>query len=168
MRLLKVSDHNLINPCRPRRPRLGGPAQLGSLRLDQFSKHCSPGFESMLQAEHGVGNRPSIRSRQTHNPNPTSTRRSCDGDDGVVEVHEKDCSEIERRHPATECTDTPGSPMRSIRGIRGQFLGNCLGSRPPCLPVILRRHNYKPSPAFALALSLQVIMIAQRKMTNAA
>ena len=67
----------------------GFPAGEGArpTRFHQFSKHRSPGFKLVLQAQHGRGDGACLRASDAHNPDAASARRSGNGDDGVVEVH---------------------------------------------------------------------------------
>jgi hypothetical protein len=65
----------------------GGGAR--ATRFDQFTEHGSAGFQRVLEAQHGLGNLACFGAGKTNNTNAAASGRSGNGDDGVVEIHEK-------------------------------------------------------------------------------
>ena len=102
-----------LSPRRGGRPRPPSRAQLGSrisaaicgaLRrspdegvrvyvfrggFDQLSEHGPPGFQRVLESQHGLGDLACFGAGQADNANSAASGRGGDGDNGVVEVHER-------------------------------------------------------------------------------
>ncbi len=59
-------------------------------RSTWFHKFCQdrpPGFKLVFQAQHRQGNGARLRTSKADDANPATTRRSGDGDDGVIQIH---------------------------------------------------------------------------------
>jgi len=60
--------------------------------FDEFAENCVAGLERPLQAKHGTRYLKSLRTSQTDHSDAATTGRRSDGDNRIVQVHERDCS----------------------------------------------------------------------------
>ena len=88
MRFGEVGDHDFVDAVSRTSLSWDGAVFWAGARLDQFAEYGAPSFKFMLEAQHRKGNCPGIWSRKTNDADSTAARRSGDGDDGVVQVHE--------------------------------------------------------------------------------
>jgi hypothetical protein len=107
----------------------------------QFSEDGVSGIKIVFQAQHRERNFPCIRAGETDHPDAPASGRSGDGDDGVVEVHRK---------------------IVAVLFLATRPLGKTPRRRFACGLVILRIDDQATTAAFALALGVQVGVIAQR------
>src|SRR3984885_15393374 len=92
VRLGEVGDDDFIDTFRRALLGLDGPGIRPDTKIggfNQFSEHGVAGFEIALQPQHWQRNIFGIRARGTDYANASSTGRSSDRDDCVVEVHGK-------------------------------------------------------------------------------
>ena len=103
--------------------------------FDQFAENGVTGFEIMLQAKHGCGDVARVRTREANYANSAAACERGDGDDGVVEIHDKIL-----RLTSQSCGTHDSRVTRSSNPFSSPFAGPS-SRRPVCNPWDRRPRN---------------------------